>query len=213
MDILKEIEENILKGKFNETEGLVQAAVDQGIDPNDIIEKALSSGMAEVGRRFKCDEYFLPEVMVCARAMNPALVVLKPLFAGEKEQKSLGTFLIGTVEGDLHDIGKNLVSMIMEASGFTVYDLGVDIKPGDFVQEIKDKSPQLVGLSALLSTTMPMMEDTIEAIKQAGLRDEVKILVGGAPVDQGWADRIGADAYAEDAVECVEKSKTILGIN
>ena len=213
MDILKEIEENILKGKFNETEGLVKTAVDQGIDQNDIIEKALSSGMAEVGRRFKCDEYFLPEVMVCARAMNTALEVLKPLFAGEKEQKSLGTFLIGTVEGDLHDIGKNLVSMIMEASGFTVYDLGVDIKPGDFVQEIKDKSPQLVGLSALLSTTMPMMEDTIEAIKQAGLRDEVKILVGGAPVDQGWADRIGADAYAEDAVECVEKSKTILGIN
>lgn len=213
MDILKEIEENILKGKFNETEGLVQEAVDQGIDPNDIIGESLSPGMAEVGRRFKCDEYFLPEVMVCARAMNTALGVLKPLFAGEKGQKSIGIFLIGTVEGDLHDIGKNLVSMIMEASGFTVYDLGVDIKPGDFVQEIKDKSPQLVGLSALLSTTMPMMEDTIEAIQQAGLRDKVKILVGGAPVDQGWADRIGADAYAEDAVECVEKSKTILGIN
>ncbi len=111
----------------------------------------------------------------------------------------------------MHDIGKNLVSMIMEASGYTVYDLGIDIKPETFVQEIKDKSPQLVGLSALLSTTMPMMEETIEAIKQAGLRDTVKILVGGAPVDQAWADKIGADAYAEDAVECVEKTKAILG--
>lgn len=211
MDILKEIEENIIKGKFNETEGLVQAAVDQGIDPNEIIEKGLSKGMGEVGRRFKNDEYFLPEVMVCARAMNTALAVLKPLFAGQKERKSIGTFMIGTVEGDLHDIGKNLVSMIMEASGYTVYDLGIDIKPETFVQEIKDKSPQLVGLSALLSTTMPMMEDTIEAIKQAGLRDTVKILVGGAPVDQAWADKVGADAYAEDAVECVEKTKAILG--
>ena len=151
--------------------------------------------------------------MVCARAMNTALAVLKPLFAGQKEKRSIGTFLIGTVEGDLHDIGKNLVAMIMEASGYTVYDLGIDIKPETFVQEIKDKSPQLVGLSALLSTTMPMMEDTIEAIKQAGLRDTVKILVGGAPVDQAWADKIGADAYAEDAVECVEKTKAMLGIS
>lgn len=213
MDILKEIEENVIKGKFNETEGLVQAAVDQGIDPNEIIEEGLSRGMGEVGRRFKNDEYFLPEVMVCARAMNTALAVLKPLFAGQKEKKSIGTFLIGAVEGDLHDIGKNLVSMIMEASGYTVYDLGIDIKPETFVQEIKDKSPQLVGLSALLSTTMPMMEETIEAIKQAGLRDTVKILVGGAPVDQAWADKIGADAYAEDAVECVEKTKAMLGIS
>lgn len=213
MDILKEIEANVIKGKFNVTEDLVKAAVDQGIDPNEIIEKGLSKGMAEVGRRFKNDEYFLPEVMVCARAMNTALAVLKPLFAGQKEKRSIGTFLIGTVEGDLHDIGKNLVSMIMEASGYTVYDLGIDIKPETFVQEIKDKSPQLVGLSALLSTTMPMMEETIEAIKQAGLRDTVKILVGGAPVDQAWADKIGADAYAEDAVECVEKTKAMLGLS
>jgi 5-methyltetrahydrofolate--homocysteine methyltransferase len=213
MDILKEIEANVIKGKFNVTEDLVKAAVDQGIDPNEIIEKGLSKGMAEVGRRFKNDEYFLPEVMVCARAMNTALAVLKPLFGGQKEKKSIGTFLIGTVEGDLHDIGKNLVSMIMEASGYTVYDLGIDIKPETFVQEIKDKSPQLVGLSALLSTTMPMMEETIEAIKQAGLRDTVKILVGGAPVDQAWADKIGADAYAEDAVECVEKTKAMLGLS
>jgi 5-methyltetrahydrofolate--homocysteine methyltransferase len=211
MTILKEIEENIIKGKFKETEDLVKTALDQGKEPNEIIAEGLSKGMAEVGRRFKCDEYFLPEVMVCARAMDTALTVLKPLFTDQKSKDVLGTFLIGTVEGDLHDIGKNIVSMIMEASGFKVIDLGIDIKPQVFVQEIKKNSPDLVGLSALLSTTMPMMKDTIDAIEGAGLRDGIKILVGGAPVDQAWSDKIGADAYAEDALECVEKSKTLLG--
>ena len=210
MDILKEIEENIIKGKFKETEGLTKSALDQGKGPNEIIQEGLSKGIAEVGRRFKNDEYFLPEVMICAKAMNTALSVLKPLFTNEKKE-TIGSFLIGTVEGDLHDIGKNLVSMIMEASGFKVYDLGMNIKPDVFVQEIKDKSPDIVGLSALLSTTMPMQEETIRAFEKAGIREKIKVLVGGAPVDQNWADKIGADCYAEDAVECVEKSKALLG--
>ena len=213
MGILMEIEENIIKGKFKETEGLIKTALDQGKGPNKIIEEGLSKGMAEVGRRFKCDEYFLPEVMVSARAMHTALGVLKPLFTDQTNNETIGTFLIGTVEGDLHDIGKNIVSMIMEASGFRVIDLGIDIKPAVFVEEIKNNSPDLVGLSALLSTTMPMMKDTIEAIENAGLRDGIKILVGGAPVDQAWADSIGADAYGEDALECLEKSKAYLGVS
>ena len=211
MDILKQIEENIIAGKFKETEGLVKTALEQGKSPNEIIKDALSKGIDEVGRRFKCDEYFLPEVMTCARAMSTALATLKPHFTTEKKT-TIGTFLIGTVEGDLHDIGKNIVSMMMEASGFTVYDLGIDVKPEVFIREIREKSPDLVGISALLTMTMPAQRDTIKAIEAAGLRDKVKILVGGAPIDQRWADEIGADGYAEDAVECVEKSKVLLGL-
>jgi len=210
MDILKQIEENIVKGKYKETEGLVKQALDQGKAPNEIIKDALSKGIDEVGRRFKCDEYFLPEVMTCARAMSTALAALKPHFTTQK-RSTVGTFLIGTVEGDLHDIGKNIVSMMMEASGFTVYDLGIDVKPEIFIREIREKSPDIVGLSSLLTMTMPAQRDTIKAIEAAGLRDKVKILVGGAPIDQRWADEIGADAYAGDAMECVEKSKAIMG--
>lgn len=209
MSILKRIEENIINGKFKETEGLVKNALEEGFAPDEIIKGGLSAGIDEVGRRFKSDEYFLPEVMVSAKAMNIALATLKPYYTGQKKE-TVGTFLIGTVEGDLHDIGKNMVTMMMEASGFTVYDLGIDVKPEVFVQEIREKSPDLVGLSALLTMTMPMQRETIKAITEAGLRSKIKILVGGAPVDQHWADEIGADAYAEDAVECVEKSRTFL---
>lgn len=211
MEILKQVEENIIDGKFKETEGLVKAALEQGKAPNEIIENALSKGIEEVGRRFRCDEYFLPEVMTSARAMTTAIEVLKPYFTSQKKS-TIGTFLIGTVEGDMHDIGKNIVSMMMEAAGFAVYDIGIDVKPEVFIKEIREKSPDLVGISALLTMTMPMQRRTIEAIKEAGLRDKVKILVGGAPVDQAWAEEIGADAYGEDAIECVEKSKALLGI-
>jgi 5-methyltetrahydrofolate--homocysteine methyltransferase len=212
MDILKQIEENIINGKYKETEGLVKAALEQGHAPNEIIQGALSRGIDEVGRRFRCDEYFLPEVMTSARAMTTAIGVLKPLFTTQKKE-TIGTFLIGTVEGDMHDIGKNIVSMMMEAAGFAVYDIGIDVKPEVFIKEIREKSPDLVGISALLTMTMPMQRTTIEAIKEAGLRDKVKILVGGAPVDQAWADEIGADAYGEDAIDCVEKSRALLGIS
>ncbi len=211
MDILKELEENIIKGRFKETEGLVKTALDQGKGADEIISEALSRGIDEVGRRFKSDEYFLPEVMTCARAMNTALSVLKPFFTDQKKN-TIGTFLIGTVEGDLHDIGKNIVSMMMEASGFKVYDIGIDVKPEVFIREIKEKSPDLVGISALLTMTMPKQRETIKAFEDAGIREDIVILVGGAPVDQSWADEIGADAYAEDAIECVEKSKAFLGV-
>jgi 5-methyltetrahydrofolate--homocysteine methyltransferase len=211
VDILKQIEENIIDGKFKETEGLVRTALEEGKTPNEIIENALSKGIDEVGRRFRNDEYFLPEVMTCARAMSSAIEVLKPHFTTQKKT-TIGTFLIGTVEGDMHDIGKNIVSMMMEAAGFMVYDIGIDVKPEVFIREIKEKSPELVGISALLTMTMPMQRRTIEAIKEAGLRDKIKILVGGAPVDQAWADEIGADAYGEDAIDCVEKSKALLDV-
>jgi 5-methyltetrahydrofolate--homocysteine methyltransferase len=211
MEILKQIEENIIDGRFKETEGLVKAALEQGKTPNEIIQDALSKGIEEVGRRFKCDEYFLPEVMTCARAMSTAIATVKPYFTTQKKM-TIGTFLIGTVSGDLHDIGKNIVSMMMEASGFAVHDLGIDVKPEVFIREIKEKSPDLVGLSCLLTMTMPMQRETIKAIREAGLRDKVKILVGGAPIDQRWADEIGADAYAGDAMECIEKSKALLAM-
>ena len=211
MDILKQIEDNIISGKFKETDGLVASALDQGKKPMEIIEGALRMGIAEVGRRFKNDEMFMPEVMLAARAMNAALSRLKPFFEAEKKD-TIGTFLIGSVEGDLHDIGKNLVSMMMEAAGFQVYDLGMDVTPDVFIKEIQEKSPDLVGLSALLSTTLEMQDETIKAFESAGIRGNFKILVGGAPVDQEWADKIGADAYGEDAVECVEKSKALLGL-
>lgn len=212
MHILEKIEDNIINGKFKETEGLVKVALEQGKTPDEIIGDALSKGIDEVGRRFRCDEYFLPEVMTSARAMSTAIAILKPYFATQKKS-TIGTFLIGTVEGDMHDIGKNIVSMMMEAAGFSVYDIGIDVKPEVFVKEIKDKSPDLVGISALLTMTMPTQRTTIKAIEEAGLRDKVKILVGGAPVDQAWADEIGADAYGEDAIECVEKAKALLGIS
>jgi 5-methyltetrahydrofolate--homocysteine methyltransferase len=211
MDTLKKIEENIINGKFKDTEGLVKEALEEGKTPNEIIGDALSKGIDEVGRRFRCDEYFLPEVMTSARAMTTAITVLKPYFTAQTKS-TIGTFLIGTVEGDMHDIGKNIVAMMMEAAGFGVYDIGIDVKPEVFIREIKEKSPDLVGISALLTMTMPMQRTTIKAIEEAGLRDKVKILVGGAPVDRAWADEIGADEYGEDAIECVEKSKALLGI-
>jgi len=179
-------------------EGLVKDAVDAGLPAQDILDKGLIAGMDIVGEKMESGEMFIPEVLMAAQAMGACVETLKPLL-GETGQDSAASVIIGTVKGDLHDIGKNLVSMMMESAGMTVFDLGVDIAPETFVEEIKGKNARLVCLSALLTTTMPAMKQTVEAIVAAGLREDVKILVGGAPVTQAFADEIGADGFAADA--------------
>jgi 5-methyltetrahydrofolate--homocysteine methyltransferase len=167
--------------------------------------------MNEVGRRFKNNEFYVPEVLIAARAMHAAMDVLKPLLAASDVQP-VGTVVIGTVKGDLHDIGKNLVAMMLEGGGFNVIDLGVDVSPEKFLQAVREHKPNIVGLSALLTTTMPAMKTTIEALKEAGVRDQVKVIIGGAPVTQRFADEIGADGYAPDAASAVDVARQLLGI-
>jgi 5-methyltetrahydrofolate--homocysteine methyltransferase len=169
----------------------------------------MATGIAEVGRRFKMDEYFLPEVMMSAKCMHAALGRLKPLIIAEKSEE-IGTVVVGTVQGDLHDIGKKIVAMMLEAAGFTVVDLGVTVPPEDFIDAIKEHNPDIVGFSALLTTTMNMQWETIKAIKNEGLREQVKVFVGGAPISQAWCDKIGADAYAQDALVAVDKARAVM---
>jgi len=210
VDILKEIEENLIEGNVKQVDLLVKEAITQGLDPNGIIQGAFTPGMEEVGRRFRNNEYFIPEVLICAKAMNNALAMLKPLMVGSTARRAIGRFLIGTVEGDVHDIGKNLVSMMLETGGFDVIDLGVTVSAARFVAEAKQHQPDIVGMSALLSTTIVAFEDVIKAFQEAGVRDQFKIMVGGAPVTQEYANRVGADAYAANASEAVEKAKQII---
>jgi 5-methyltetrahydrofolate--homocysteine methyltransferase len=166
--------------------------------------------MDVVGQRFKAEEMFIPEVLRCAKCMHGAMEILRPLLA-ETGAESIGTLIIGTVKGDLHDIGKNLVGMMFEGAGFNVVDLGIDKEPQVFVDAIKEHKAKLIGMSALLTTTMPKMGETINAIKEAGIRDQVKILVGGAPITSSFAEEIGADGYASNAASAVEKGKELLG--
>lgn len=210
MDILKDIEENLIEGNVKQVDVLVKEAIAQGLDPNGIIQGALTPGMEEVGRRFRNNEYFIPEVLICAKAMNNALAMLKPLLVGSTARRAIGKFLIGTVEGDVHDIGKNLVSMMLETGGFEVIDLGVNVSAARFVAEAKQHKPDIVGMSALLSTTIVAFEEVIKAFQEADVRDQFKIMVGGAPVTQEYANRVGADAYAANASEAVEKAKQII---
>ncbi|MDY6827011.1 MAG: corrinoid protein [Bacillota bacterium] len=182
-------------GKADE---LTRKMVDEGVTPLDIINKGLISGMNVVGDRFKKGEMYVPEVMMAAKAMHAGMNIVKPLLL-EGESTTMGKIVVGTVSGDLHDIGKNLVAMMMESGGMEVVDLGTDVDPEKFVAAVKEHKPQVIGMSALLTTTMLSMKDTIEVLKEEGLRDSVKILVGGAPVTQDFADEIGADGWAPDA--------------
>ncbi len=177
---------------------LVNAALADGIAAGDILKNGLIAGMDIVGEKMESGEMFIPEVLMAAKAMGDCVVILKPLL-GEDESATGGSVIIGTVKGDLHDIGKNLVAMMMESAGLEVHNIGVDIAPENFVAQIKEKNAQIVCLSALLTTTMPMMKQTVDAIVESGLRDQVKILVGGAPVTQSFAEEIGADGFAADA--------------
>ncbi|KYK38702.1 MAG: corrinoid protein [Theionarchaea archaeon] len=211
MTLLKDIAEALIEGNAPLVKRLTEQALDQKIEPIDIINAGLIKGMDVVGEKFRKMEISVPEVLISARAMHTSLEVLNPLLSKHKV-KSRGTFMVGTVKGDIHDIGKNLVCMLMEGAGFTVIDLGVDVPAERFVEETKKNNPDIVGMSALLTITMQEMKDIIEALDKAGLRDSIKIMVGGAPVTQEFATSIGADRYGEDARDAVEKAKELLGI-
>ncbi len=189
--------------------GLVNAALADDTAAVDVLNQGLIAGMDVVGEKMEDGDMFIPEVLMAAKAMAECVGILKPLL-GEGEGVQSSNVVIGTVKGDLHDIGKNLVSMMMESAGMTIYNLGVDISPEDFVAQIKEKDAQIVCLSALLTTTMPMMKQTIDAIVEAGLRDQVKVMVGGAPVTQAFADEIGADGFAPDAGSAARFAKNLM---
>jgi len=204
------ISEALIKGDAKTVKELTEQAVAEGIAPGEIIQQGLIAGMSVIAERFKKNEIYVPEVLIAARAMHAGLGVLKPLLT-ESETEAAEVFLIGTVKGDLHDIGKNLVAMMMEGAGFRVVDLGVDVPPEKFVEAIREHKPSIVGLSALLTTTMVAMKDTLEAIKASEFKDKVKVMVGGAPVTQNYADEIGADGYAPDASTAVDVAKKLSG--
>ncbi|MEE9495742.1 MAG: corrinoid protein [Desulfobacterales bacterium] len=188
---------------------LVKEALDQGVAANEILNKGLIAGMDIVGDKMENEDMFIPEVLMAAKVMRACVEMLKPLL-GEQETVARAQVVIGTVKGDLHDIGKNLVAMMLQGGGMEVHNLGVDVAPDQFVAEVKNKNANVLCLSALLTTTMPMMQQTIEAIVEAGLRDRVKIMVGGAPVTRNFADTIGADGFAPDAGAAVKVAKTLI---
>jgi 5-methyltetrahydrofolate--homocysteine methyltransferase len=207
---LQGIAEAVIKGDRDTVSKLTQAAVDEGVSAETVINEGLIAGMGVVGTKFKANEFYVPEVLIAARAMHAGMDIIKPLLA-ESGVQPRGIVAIGTVKGDLHDIGKNLVAMMLEGGGYEVLDLGVDVAPEVFVAAVKEKGAQVLALSALLTTTMPSMKDTIEALKEAGVRDAAKIMIGGAPVTQNYADEIGADGYAPDAASAVDKAAELLG--
>jgi len=202
MEVLIEGDEAALVERVNE-------ALNQGSDPREILDRALIAGMDIVGERMETGEIFIPEVLMAARAMNAALEIIKPLLTGAGA-RAVGKVVIGTVRGDLHDIGKNLVTMMLESAGLEVYNLGADVAPEQFVEALKSTGAGLLCLSALLTTTMPMIRQTVEAVVQSGIRDRVKIMVGGAPVTEAFAREIGADGYAADAGSAVKMAKVLL---
>ncbi len=204
---LKALAEVIIKGDQVSAVNMTKNALAEGIAPKSILDNGLIAGMDIVGARFKKNEVYIPEVLISARAMKMAMEVLEPELV-KAGVEPLGKLAIGTVQGDLHDIGKNLVAMMLKGAGFEVFDLGVDVKPEKFLQKIKETGVQLVGISALLTTTMPGMEKTIKVIKEAGL--SVKVMIGGAPVTQEYADRIGANGYAPDAASAVDVAKSLV---
>ncbi len=207
---LQALADSVIAGKRDDVAKMTQAAVDEGVAPADIINDGLIAGMAVVGEKFKNNEFYVPEVLIAARAMHAGMDIIKPLLAKSGVQPR-GTVAIGTVKGDLHDIGKNLVAMMLEGGGYEVLDLEVDVPAEKFVDAVKSQGAGVVALSALLTTTMPAMKDTIDALKEAGVRDQVKVVIGGAPVTQNYADEIGADGYAPDAASAVDKVRELLG--
>ncbi len=209
MSVLDNLRQNVIDGNAPETQDLVKQALAEGLAPEKILNEGLIAAMAEVGRLFEAGEFFVPEMLISARAMKGGLELLRPRLA-EANIQAIGKVVIGTVQGDLHDIGKNLVAMMMEGAGFEVIDLGTDVSPAKYVEAVKQHRPALVGCSALLTTTMPKMKDTIAALKEAGLRDSVKVMIGGAPVTEQYAAEIGADVYAPDASSAATRAKAAL---
>jgi len=206
---LGKIAEDLIAGKVDEVIRLTRECIDDGVNPDEVLNKGLLAGMEVVGQKFKVGDMFIPEVLRSAKAMRGAMDILRPLLS-EAESKGTGVFVIGTVEGDLHDIGKNLVGMMYEGAGFKVVNLGVDLPAQTFVDAVKEHKPDILGISALLTTTMPKMGEVIDALKEAGIRDRVKIIVGGAPVNREYAEKIGADAYGPNAGSAVDIGKSLL---
>ena len=208
---LKTIYENILEGDMEAAPEHVQAALDSGARPDVILNEAMIAAMSKVGRLFEAGEYFVPEMLISARAMQYSLAVLKPYLV-ETGVEPIGTVVIGTVQGDLHDIGKNLVVMMLEGVGFEVVDLGVNVKADNYIEAIQDHNTQIVAMSALLTTTMPKMKTTIEALRDSGIDERIKIMVGGAPVTEEFAQQIGADGYGNDAMAAVDLAREFVGV-
>jgi corrinoid protein of di/trimethylamine methyltransferase len=206
MPDLKQLYESVVSGDAKATQAITQQALADGIDPLKLVNDYMVPAMDEVGRRFEANEYFVPELLISARAMKAALELIRPLLVARGD-KPVGRVAIGTVKGDLHDIGKNLVGSLLEGGGFEVIDLGVNVTPEKFIATVNEKNANIIAMSALLTTTMPAMKTTIEALKQAGVRDKVKVLIGGAPITQKYADEIGADGYSESAVGAVALAK------
>ena len=208
-DIYETIKEMVVGGKFKDIEEEVKRAVDSGADLNRLVNEAMIPAMDIVGKKFADGDIYVPEMLVSATTMKRGLDIIKPMLqSGDAENR--GTIVMGTVKGDLHDIGKNLVSMMFEGAGFKIIDLGVDVKIEHLIDVLKKEAADILGLSALLTTTMPEMKKVIEALTEAGLRDKVKVIVGGAPIDQRFADQIGADGYGEDAAEAVQLARRLI---
>ncbi len=209
MELLKEIAEKVEAGRQNEVKALVESGIERGIAVSDILNGGLVAGMNSIGIKFRENEVFVPEVLVAARAMKAGLEIIKPILLREKVQ-SKGTIVMGTVLGDLHDIGKNIVCYMLQGAGYDVVDIGIDAPSEKFVQAAKESGAQIIGLSSLLTTTMVYMKDVVEAIRASGLGDRVKVMVGGAPVTQAFADEIGAHGYSSDAASAVDVVKRLL---
>jgi corrinoid protein of di/trimethylamine methyltransferase len=209
MQDLKLLHDAVLNGDVKTAKVVTEQAIRDGVEPMKLIQDYMMPAMGEVGRLFESSEYFVPELLLSARAMKGALELLRPLLVQGGAQPT-GRVVVGTVKGDLHDIGKNLVAAMLEGGGFEVMDIGVNVTPDQFVNAVKQKKPHILALSALLTTTMAAMKDTIEALKKAGVRDQVKVLVGGAPITQRFADEIGADGYGETAAGVASLAKRVM---
>ena len=209
MSLIQEISEFLQKGRAKNVKTLVQKALDEGMDPKEILNEGLLAGMMTIGEKFKNNEVFVPEVLVAARAMNAGITVLEPELV-KVGNEPVGKVVIGTVKGDLHDIGKNLVSMMIKGAGFEIYDIGVDAEADAFIDKAEEVGADIICMSALLTTTMPSMKGVMERLEERGLRDKYIVMVGGAPVNQSFADQIGADYYTEDATSAAEVAKAAM---
>jgi 5-methyltetrahydrofolate--homocysteine methyltransferase len=207
--VIKEIFDGILNGNQKVVPVKVNEALEAGIEPSVVLNEGMVAAMAEVGKLFEQGEYYVPEMLIAARAMQAGLAILKPKLI-QSDFKSSGKVVIGTVKGDLHDIGKNLVSMMLEGAAFEIIDLGTDVSPDKFVEAVKSNGANIIAMSALLTTTMPNMKTTIDALNTAGIRDQVKVMIGGAPVTESYAQQIGADGYAPDASRAVALAKSLV---
>lgn len=210
MAILEDLAAEVIKGDAGVVKNLTEEALSQNISAEEVLNSGLVAGMNVIGERFKSNEIFIPEVLVAARAMKAGMQIIRPLLA-EANVEPLGKIIIGTVGGDLHDIGKNIVAMLLEGAGFEVLDLGADVTKEKFLEFAEKENPDVLGMSALLTTTMVFMKDMVQSLEESGLKDKIKVIVGGAPITQSYADEIRADGYAPDAASAVDLVKSVMG--